>query len=127
MARNTQLGLSQKQAEEALLLLERSGQLVMSGQQQLQVRVTDNVDLAQDPEALRTLKAWAARTGLSRIEQGQPGTYSFNVFCVSERDYKRLQQLHRSYFRQLRAIVAESSPSERVVMTNLQLFALDGE
>lgn len=120
------LGLSHKQAEEALTLLEHSGQVVRAGQH-LRVHSTDNVDLAQDPAALRTLKAWAARTGLSRIEQGLPGTYSFNVFCVSERDYQRLQQLHRSYFRQLRAIVAESTPSERVVMTNLQLFALDGE
>jgi hypothetical protein len=32
--------------------------------------------------------------------------------------------LHRAYFRQLRAIVAESAPSERVVMANLQLFSL---
>jgi hypothetical protein len=93
----------------------------------LRIQSTDNVDVAQDPKALRTLKAWAARTGLHRIEQELPGTYSFNVFCVSERDYQRLQQLHRSYFRQLRAIVAESTPSERVVMTNLQLFALDGD
>lgn len=120
------LGLSHKQAEEALTLLEHSGQIVRDGQQ-LRVQSTDNVDLAQDPKALRTLKAWAARTGLSRIERGQPGTYSFNIFCVSERDYRRLEQLHRNYFRQLRAIIAESTPSERVVMTNLQLFALDGE
>lgn len=81
-------------------------------------------ELAAAREAVRSLEAWAASIGLTRIERGDEGLYSYNLFCVSERDYAELQRLHRAYFRQLRALVAESAPSERVVMANLQLFAL---
>ena len=88
------------------------------------VKQTLNVDLARDPEAVRRLKVWAGEIGLQRVAAGSEGLYSYNLFCVSERDYSELQRLHRAYFRQLRAIVAESQPSERVVMANLQLFPL---
>ena len=50
---------------------------------------------------------------------------SYNLFTVSERDLGRLRELHLAYFRELRAIVAESEPAERVVVANVQLFGLD--
>jgi hypothetical protein len=33
--------------------------------------------------------------------------------------------MHRSYYAAARALIAESRPSERVAVINLQLFALD--
>lgn len=110
-------------AASSLDLLVRSGEVLRIGET-YRVQRTDNVDMAQDPEAVRRLKRWAAQIGVDRIEAGKPGLYSYNLFCVSEKDYERLQVLHRAYFRQLRAIVAESEPSERAVMVNLQLFSL---
>jgi hypothetical protein len=118
-----ELGLSIVETRAALQLLETTGQIERQGQR-WQVQQTLNVDLAADPEAVQRLKAWAAEIGLRRISSGSEGLYSYNLFCVSESDYQKLQGLHRAYFRQLRAIVAESTPSERVVMTNLQLFSL---
>ncbi len=118
------LGISESEAASSLELLEESGQIERTPNG-LRVSQLTNVDLAEDPEAVVRLKAWAAGIGLERIRSGAPGTFSYNLFCVSERDYVRLQQLQRDYFRQLRAIVAESEPSQRVVMTNLQLFPLD--
>ncbi|HKO89987.1 MAG TPA: DUF4423 domain-containing protein [Polyangiaceae bacterium] len=120
-----ELGLSIVEARAALQLLETTGQIVPDGAG-WQVKQTLNVDLAADPEAVRRLKAWSAEIGLRRIVNGSEGLYSYNLFCVSERDYQKLQRLHRAYFRQLRATVAESAPSERVVMANLQLFSLSG-
>ena len=55
---------------------------------------------------------------------GSAGSFAFNVFAVSTQDLERLRQLQRDYFNQLRAIVAESAPVERVVVANMQLFAL---
>lgn len=118
-----ELGLSIVQARAALELLETTGQIVRVGAR-WHVKQTLNVDLAEEPEAMRRLKAWAAQIGLERISAGKEGLYSYNLFCVSERDYRELQRLHRAYFRQPRALVAESQPSERVVMANLQLFSL---
>jgi hypothetical protein len=118
-----ELGLSIVETRAALELLESTGQIERL-QQGWRVKQTLNVDLAADPEAVQRLKAWAAEIGLRRITSGSEGLYSYNLFCVSEADYQKLQSLHRAYFRQLRAIVAESTPSERVVMANLQLFSL---
>jgi transcriptional regulator with XRE-family HTH domain len=118
-----ELGLSIVEARAALELLQATGQIEREDQR-WQVKQTLNVDLASDPAAVQRLKAWAAELGLRRITSGSEGLYSYNLFCVSEADYQKLQGLHRAYFRQLRAIVAESTPSERVVMANLQLFSL---
>ena len=118
-----ELRLTEVETQAALDLLETTGQIVREGRR-WQVKQTLNVDLAEDPDAVRRLKAWAAGIGLERIGEQREGLYSYNLFCVSERDYVELQRLHRAYFRQLRAIVAESAPSERVAMVNLQLFSL---
>jgi hypothetical protein len=47
------------------------------------------------------------------------------VFSVSEADYRRLCEMHLAYFEELRAIVSRSQPEERVVVANLQMFAID--
>lgn len=119
----SELGITTREARAALELLETTGQIEQRGQA-WNVKQVTNVDLAEDPEAMRRIKVWATEVALSRIREAREGLYSYNLFCVSERDYLELQRLQRAYFRQLRAIVAESAPSERVVMTNLQLFSL---
>lgn len=118
------LGIPLEEATSSLALLVTSGQVQATGDRYVVTQLS-NVDMAEDRDGLRRLKGWAAQVGLDRIRKDADGTYSYNLFCVSEKDYARLQQLQREYYRTLRAIVAESTPSERVVMTNLQLFALD--
>ena len=76
------------------------------------------------------VKTWVMAAMLTRPERlsaGSAGLFSFNVFAVSLADLERLRELHRSYFRELRAIVSSSAPSERIVVANVQLFALDSE
>ena len=43
----------------------------------------------------------------------------------SEADYARITDLYRAYFRQVRSIIAQSAPSERIVLASLQLVPLD--
>lgn len=119
----SELGLTTAEVETSLRLLETTHQVVRN-EHGWEVRQLDNVDTASDPRAVLRLKAWAARVGLDRLERNDEGLYSYNLFCVSRADYERIQALQRAYFRQVRAIVAESEPSEDVVLMNLQLFRL---
>jgi hypothetical protein len=43
---------------------------------------------------------------------------------VSAADFERLRELQRAYFAQIRAIVAQSTPVERVAVVNMHLFPI---
>jgi transcriptional regulator with XRE-family HTH domain len=118
------LGISLDEEERCLEVLARTGQIVRRGHR-WQLGHSQTVDTRQDAGAERKLKEWWAELGVTRLRAGAPGQFSFNVFAVSEADFERLRELHQSYFRQLRSIVAESTPSERIVVANVQLFPLD--
>jgi transcriptional regulator with XRE-family HTH domain len=118
------LGISADEEARCLEMLERTGQIRREGRRY----VVDNVqavDTRQNPEAGRRLKSFWSRVALERLERDDEGLYSYNLFTVTESDYERLRQLHLAYFRELRSIVARSSPAERVVLANVQLLALD--
>jgi hypothetical protein len=44
--------------------------------------------------------------------------------AVSRADLDRLRELHVDYFQKMQALVADSTPSECVVLFNTELFAL---
>ena len=83
------------------------------------------VDTGRDARAEVSLKHWTTSMALRRLAESNDGQFSTNLFTVSARDFERLRELQRNYFRQLRAIVAESEPAERVAIVNVQLFGLD--
>jgi transcriptional regulator with XRE-family HTH domain len=118
------LGISLAEEQRCLEVLERGGQIVRKGRR-WQLARSQTVDTRQDPGAERQLKQWWAELAVARLRDGAPGQFSFNVFAVSQADYERLRELHQSYFRQLRSIVAQSAPSERIIAANVQLFPLD--
>lgn len=117
------LGVDPAVVEEGLAVLLRAGQL-RAGPAGWEAEAGVAVDTRRDAEAGRRLKAFWAEVGLERLRAGDAGLYSYNVFVVSEADLERLRALHLAYFRDLRAIVAASSPGERVCVANVQLFAL---
>ena len=84
------------------------------------------IDTRRDAAAGRRLKSHWARVGIDRLEAGADGQFSYNVFAVSEADLERIRELFAGTFRTLRAIVGESTPSERVVVVNLHVFPLSG-
>jgi len=50
--------------------------------------------------------------------------FAYNLFSVSQADLERIRALHRSYFRELRAIVAKSDPAQAVALVTMSLVEL---
>jgi hypothetical protein len=118
-------GISLEEETRCLRLLARSKQIRKRDGRWVPHRVR-TVDTRNNPGAGRALLGFWAEVGRARLGQNAPGLFSYNLFTVSERDFERLRELHLAYFRQLRSIVAQSEPAERLVVANLQLFGLDG-
>lgn len=107
------LGIAEADAARCLEKLGRAG-LVRDGV------VTGT--LTVDTRAYPALRAHWARVGLERLQSGDAGgVFSYNVVSVSHADLARIEELHRAYFRQVRAIVAASEPAEVVALVNVQL------
>lgn len=119
----TRLGITVEQEHEALEILEQAGQIESSCGKWV-IRRTLTVDTRHDPEGAVRMKAFWADVALGKLRTGGDGLFSYNLFSVSRRDLERLRALHRAYFRELRAIVAESEPAETVALANVQLLEL---
>jgi transcriptional regulator with XRE-family HTH domain len=117
------LGLSVTEEERCLSSLTSAGQIAFDAGL-YRVREVQAIDTRRDPAGSKRLPAWWAHVALKRLEDGAPGRFSYNLFTVSAKDYQRLEELHLAYFRELRAIVAQSSPAERVALVNMQLLPL---
>ena len=118
------IGIPEDVERECIELLEASGQ-IQRIKGRFEVTRVQAIDTRSDPASGLRLKQWWARVGLDAIAAEKPGLFSFNVFSVSDADLERLREMHRSYYRALRAVVAASEPPQRVVVANVQLFALD--
>jgi hypothetical protein len=118
------LAIPEAEESRCLATLAAAGQIRWDGDRWT-VEGPLAVDTRRDPAAGRRLKGWWARAGVDALEAGSDGLSSYNVFTVSEADFARLRELHAAYFRQLRSVVSASTPGERVVVANLQLFGLD--
>lgn len=118
------LGVPDALARDCLAALAAGGQITWTGSHWT-LAGSQAMDTRQDRTLDARNKQFWARTGLEQLAAGSAGQFSYNVFSVSQRDLERLRRLHLGYFRQLRSIVAESTPSERVAVANVQLFALD--
>jgi len=117
------VGISPQEEDRCLQSLAVARQIEWTGQR-WRPRSATTLDVRRDTRATQELAAWCAGLGAERLAERGPGAFAFNVFCVSSEDLERLRQLQREYFSQLRAIVAESRPSERLVVANLHLFEL---
>jgi transcriptional regulator with XRE-family HTH domain len=120
----TRIGISRSEEDRCLELLARTGQIHEKGGR-WQVRQVLAVDTRRDADAERSSKAWWGEVALARLKDGDAGMFSHNIFAVSAADLARINDLYRATFRQIRSIIAESEPSERVVLFNLQLLPLD--
>jgi len=116
------LGLPEEAEGRCLALLSEAGQ-IRRRQGRWRVESVQSVDV-RTPERKLDLKRWWAQVGLDRIGEAD-GIVSWNLFTISEADFERIQQLQRQHYRAVRAIVAASEGSDRLVLTNLQLLALD--
>lgn len=121
------LGISREEETRCLELLAKTGQIRWQYRHWALGNIL-TVDTRRDPESAREAKAWWASVGLERLKAGSDGIFSYNIFAVSRADLERLREIHKAYFRQLRAVVSQSKPAECVALVNLQLLELnDGD
>lgn len=118
------LGISQQEEETCLSALATARQIKL----ELGLWVADEtrtVDTRIHPERGRRLKAEWLRVALERLESGVTGIFGYNLMAISRADLARLREMHIAYFRNMQSLVADSTPSECVVLFNTELFALD--
>lgn len=117
------LGISVEETDRCLRLLAKAKQIRKRRKRWVPAEAR-TVDTRSNPDAGRSLLAFWADVGRERLAK-RKGLFSYNLFTLAERDLPRLRELQVTYFRQLRSIVAQSEPAERVVVANFQLFGLD--
>jgi transcriptional regulator with XRE-family HTH domain len=121
----SRLGISVEEEQRCLRLLMHAGQIRQS-QGRYRLRDVLAVDTRSDPQAeLLRVKTWWTQVALERQTGAEDSVFSYNVFAVSERDLARIRDLYRAYFRQVRSLISESQPSERVALISVQLVELD--
>ncbi len=119
------VGIPPEEERRCLELLEQTGQIKRDGKRWKLDNVS-TLDTRKDPDAARRLRAWWGEVGLERAAAGRRGMM-YNLFSVSAKDLERLRQLQAAYFNEMRTIVAQSEPMERVVLATVQLVDLGDE
>lgn len=118
------LGISREEETRCLAALETSRQIKLeAGLWTLHQEQT--IDTRVNPQRGRRLKGEWLRVALDRLEAGATGIWGYNLMAISRADLARLREMHLAYFRNMQALVADSTPSECVVLFNTELFALD--
>lgn len=118
-----ELGITDAQVRICLQLLLSAGEVTFDGHHYRPAGVAA-VDTRSDPSANLRLKTWWLQVASERMNTGAEGQFSFNLFSVSRHDFERIRELQVRYFRELRQIVASSTPSEVVAVANMQLLTL---
>jgi transcriptional regulator with XRE-family HTH domain len=121
------LGISNDEAKRCLRALADS-KLIVRRKGVWAANQVLAVDTRRNPGAGRALKQHWASVGLQRLDALEPNghdLFSYNLFTVSEHDFARLRELHIAYYQELRRIIEQSKPAERLAVVNLQLFRLD--
>jgi hypothetical protein len=117
------LGITEGQVRICIQLLEHAGEVTFDGKLYRSSGAAA-VDTRSDARANMRLKAWWSQVTNERMTAGSQGQFSFNLFSVSRHDFERIRELQVRYFRELRQIVADSSPNETVAVVNMQLLDL---
>ncbi len=118
------LDIPEMEESEALALLVATGQAELQGEKYQLVSVPKVIDTRRDPKAAHELRAFWADVARQRMDEPGDALFSHSVFGVSDKDYQRIRELQKAYYQEIRAIVAESQPVERVALLNLQLLPL---
>jgi hypothetical protein len=121
----SRLGITTKEEDRCLSLLERSRQIEKRDGRWV-VSKQGTIDTGQDPQRARELRRFWQAQALQRFDAGARGTFGYNLFTISERDYEALKKLYVQYFEGMRALVAKSSPGEKLVLFCGQIVELDG-
>jgi hypothetical protein len=84
------------------------------------------VDMRGDPQRVTQLIRHWSHVAAQRVERRRmQDMYAYSVSSLSNTDAVRAQEILRRAFRDIRALVKASEPTERVMLCNLQLVLLD--
>lgn len=117
------LGIALEDEVESLTLLSQSRQISLQNGRWVPVEQRA-LDLRAGHDAAKALSAWWAQVAAERA-RSSPGMFAYNVCGVARRDLDRIQALQVDFLKQVRAIVSESEPVERVALVAVQILALD--
>jgi hypothetical protein len=119
------LGLTREEESRVLELLTAAHLVRFDGQRYVPLPPS-TVDTGGGKRALIALKKHWSLVAAERIDDPRPGDlFAYNVVSVSADDLERIRARLHAAFREIRAIVAASEPSERVALVNLQLVTWD--
>ncbi|MBL4632907.1 MAG: DUF4423 domain-containing protein [Kofleriaceae bacterium] len=80
-----------------------------------------SVDTTAHPDMVRGLKSHWTQVAKQRVQNpGERDLLAYNVVSLSKDDYQRVRDLLRSTFREIRTLVAGSSPTDTVALLNVQ-------
>lgn len=119
-----QLGIPMEAERAALSLLVQSGQ-VQHRDGKYTSGPPHTVDTRRAPEVAQRLRVFWSQVAIDRLTKGGDGLFAYNVFSISSADLERIRELHKAYYQEVRAIVAQSDPVDRVALLNLQLVPLN--
>jgi DNA-binding phage protein len=119
----SRVGITREEEERGLKLLQASGQ-IRRRRGRFEVVEAMAVDTRRDPAGARRAREFWAREAVRRLEADPDVPFAYNLFSVAHADLERIRALQRSYFRALRAIVAESNPAQSVALVTMSLVEL---
>jgi hypothetical protein len=119
------LGITEEAVDQALVLLQTTGQVERTARGYRATKVTA-VDTGADPERARKLKLVWTGTALERLEAGAEANFGYSVFAISKADFARLAALHSQYVRAMLDLIAGSTHNECVGLYCAQLLDLGG-
>ncbi|QQR89935.1 MAG: hypothetical protein IPJ88_17490 [Myxococcales bacterium] len=117
------LGLSPEIVQSSLALLEQANVVSWDGTHHLLSEVL-TVDTHRHPEAFWKLLEHWQKVIHERLQTEHLAVVNYNVFACSQADYQTIVNLQRAHFEQIRAIVAQSGPSETVALLQNNLLSL---
>lgn len=117
------LGIDAGHVERCLERLQRASIVRRDERGRYLVAGALSVDTHADPEAVRRLMQHWSEVALAHFPRGHElNLFAYNVLSISHADLLRVRELLRATYREVRAIVAASEPSETAALLNLQLI-----
>jgi transcriptional regulator with XRE-family HTH domain len=118
----SKIGIDAGTEAECLALLVQTGQVRLEDGRYALGNVAA-LDTRKNPVAAAKLRTWWGHQALERFALGSRGMM-YNLMSVSAADLERLRELQKAYFNEIRTIVAQSQPIERVALATVQLLDL---
>ena len=116
------LGMSLDAERTCLADLQAGGVIEREGERYV-LRRPLVIDTGGEPEVIRRGRAHWLDVAKARTATPRPDdAFAYNVFSVRSEDLERIRELYRSFFREVRQIVAASEPTDTVALLGIQLI-----